>query len=322
MMPWIKIFSNIADHPKIKLIRQNAKGDSFTLLWIFLLAEAGKCCNGGALLISDKTPYTPETISKFLGFPLSITKTGLNLLGDLSMIELEDGVIRIKNWSKYQVDLEKLDERRKKDRLRQQAHRNKLKGSSQSESKTTSRDDRPPASRDVTWDNREKTKLIETTTDSVCHLLSGTPFEKVSDNDLACLKKRHGLDRLLLVADVAAEIWRRDRDEIHNPAGYIHTLCENLTVPEWYVPMHTREARIVRQRERQERRAVEDGAMQAAEDAEQKARDVYWESLSEDERLNCHELALEDLPASNHPPDPIILILAKDKAWQMRSPDE
>ena len=41
-MEWVKIMCNILDHRKIKLLRKGPEGDTLALLWLMMLAEAGK----------------------------------------------------------------------------------------------------------------------------------------------------------------------------------------------------------------------------------------------------------------------------------------
>ena len=77
MMEWVKIMCNILDHRKIKLLRKGPEGDTLVLLWLMMLAEAGKCGRGGSLLISDSTPYTGETLSMLMDIPLPTVELGL-----------------------------------------------------------------------------------------------------------------------------------------------------------------------------------------------------------------------------------------------------
>jgi hypothetical protein len=57
------------------------------------------------------------------------------------------------------------------------------------------------------------------------------------------LMQRHGIERLMLAADVAAETWRRKREDPRNPGRYLNALCTSLVVPEWYVSFAERRGR-------------------------------------------------------------------------------
>lgn len=114
-MEWVKMRCDIFEHRKIKLLRKGPKGDTLVLLWVMLIAEAGKCGRGGALMISENKPYTAETLSLLLAIPESVVEQGLELFARLEMIE-RDAVIRIRNWRKYQSE-DKLEVQREKDRI-------------------------------------------------------------------------------------------------------------------------------------------------------------------------------------------------------------
>ncbi len=312
-MEWVKLMCNFLDHRKVKLIRKEPKGDALVLLWVLLIIEAGKCCRGGALLISENKPYTVETLSMLLAMPKPIIEKGLQLFTELEMIE-RDTVIRIRNWRKYQSE-DKLEMRREKDRVRQQRFREKSQGLSLA----PSRDNPSMRSRDVTPENRqEENRREKTTTDSVRILLSQTPLSRMSDQELNGLTLRHGLQRLHQAADVAAETWRRDRGEIRNPGGYLSTFCESLVIPAWYVPRKERQQRADEDRRQREMQTAKQLAQQAAEEVENKARDDLWQSLNATERDQFCRVVREEFPASSHPSEKVVVILAKLKAWEAR----
>ena len=325
-MEWVKITCNILDHRKIKLIRKVSRGDTLVLLWLLLIAEAGKCGRGGALLVSENTPCTAETLSLLLAMPKAIVEQGLALFTQLQMIEWQEDVPCIRNWRKYQSE-DKLELRREKERLRQQRHRQKEPGGPPSVSQPLSHPmsqpmSQPvsqPVSRDVTLENRqEKNRVEKTTTDSVRLLLSQTPLANISDQELGALLQRHGAERTRLAADVAAQTWQRDRAEIRNPGGYLNRLCETLVVPDWYVPQAERQKREQAARERSEMQTAEQAARQAAEEIENKARDRLWQSLSEEERQPFCAAARRECPAGVETSPEVVVILAKLKAWEAR----
>ena len=313
-MDWVKLTCNVFDHRKIKLIRKGPRGDTLVLLWVMLIAEAGKCGRGGALMISENKPYTAETLSLLLTMPESVVEQGLELFARLEMIE-RDEVIRIRNWRKYQSE-DKLEVRREKDRLRQQRHREKEPEVSQS----VSRDMNVSPSRDVTPENRTEKNRVEktTTTEGVRLLLSQTPLSNISDQELGGLLQRHGPGRLRQAADVAAETWRRDRNEIRNPGGYLNTLCESLVIPDWYVPPEERQKRAQATRRRQEMQTAGLVVQQQMEELENKARDQLWQSLSDTERDQFCIVARDEYPVGTQPSDEVVQILAKMKAWEAR----
>lgn len=274
-MDWIKVVCNILDNRKIKMIRKGPEGDTIVLLWILMLIEGGKCNRGGYLMISDNRSYTPDTISMVTDIPLPIVQLGLAIFLELEMIDNRDGAIFIKNWWKYQNE-DKLAVRRENDRLRQQRHRDKQRTGilALPEPEKMSRDSHVTLSRDVTPENREEKNRKETTTE-IRLLFAETPLDKITDKELNNLKKRYEPEQLLKAADIAAETWRRSREELHNPAGYLNSLCTSLIVPEWYVPFYER-MRIAEESEQQKKLTKEEqNAQEAQEEKDSAARHAH-----------------------------------------------
>ena len=317
-MDWIKIMCNILDHRKIKMIRKGPEGNTLVLLWLLMLAEAGKCNRGGYLVISDNLPYSGETLSMITDIPLPTVQLGLTIFAELEMIDKQEGAIFIRNWRKYQSE-DKLAARREKERLRQQRHRekegNKIRALPLPDQ--MSRDSHVTLSRDVTQENRQEQKREEKiTTDKIRLLLSETPLVKITDLELHGLKKRHGPKRLLQAADIAAETWRRKREDMHNPGGYLNSLCTSLVVPDWYVPFSERMAIAEESRHRKEIMEAEQAALEAQEEEETAASDALWASLSEEQREGYHTKVFTSLPVGLKPAKTVLLIMAKSFAWR------
>lgn len=320
-MDWVKIMCNLLDHRKIKMIRKGPEGNTLVLLWLLMLTEAGKCNRGGYLMVSAILPYTAETLSMVTDIPLPTVQLGLITFTGLDMIDQNDGAIFIKNWGKYQSE-DKLEARREKERIRQQRHRknerDKIRALPSPEQ--VSRDSHVTMSRDVTLENRtEKNREEKTTTDEIRLLLSGTPLSKITDRELQGLVKRHGLERLAQAADVAAETWRRDREERHNPGGYLQSLCSSLMMPEWYIPFPERKALAEALQRRKGEVEAEQASQKAREEAQIAARNAVWESLSEEEREEYRSAALAGLPAGIAPAM-AVTAMAKLLAWEAVQP--
>jgi predicted phage replisome organizer len=322
-MEWVKIRCDILDNRKIKLLRKGPDGNNRFTLWVTMIIQAGKCNRGGYLMVTDKLPYTAETLSLTAGFPLSMVKRALSAYVELEMIEYRDGVIYIKNWSKYQSE-DKLAAKREKDRIRQQNHRAKEPGKAKAsplpdsmsrDSHDLSRDSHADMSRDVTQENRqqnrEENRYIKTTTDNIRLLLCDTPLEKISDGELDGLAQRHGTEHLLEVADIAAETWRRTSMEVHNPGGYLQSLCSALVVPEWYVPHSERTRSPPPDRQAEADQCETDGQ----EEADDTARDAVWASLPETQQEEYIAMVNANRPKGIEYSQHVLLTLAKGRAW-------
>jgi len=175
-----------------------------------------------------------------------------------------------------------------------------------------------------TFNNRdslteETTEITQkTTTEQIRLLLSGTPLSKISEKELVVLIKRHGSERVMQAADIAAEKWRRERKEIKNPGGYLQTFCVDLIVPEWYEPPEVRNARSedTAERKRIEARKMEEQLAEEARKAQE--RDDYWCSLSDEERQKHREDFRATAPFLQDLKDDFLDGLAKLNAWENR----
>lgn len=314
---------NVLDHRKVKTFHQGKDGNNLLLLWLVLLIEAGKSDRGGYLMISDNLPYTMENLSMITHIPLPILQKGLALFVDLDMVDRHDGAIFIKNWSKYQSE-DKLKARRENDRIRQKRCRDKERDKMQSSplSNQTSRDNHGGASRDVTLQNRQDKKQKQTTTEQTMSLLQGTPFAIVSDQEVKDLEERHGAGKLLKAADIAAETWRKDRRDRHNPIGYLQSLCASLIVPGWYVSFDDRAAKANDIRQREKTTKDEQLKLRAEVKAKDTVSDLMWNSFSDEQREEYCKRATPKFSTNIQLPFEVITILAKEMAWNERSLDK
>ncbi len=311
---------NILDHRKIKMIRKGPEGNTLVLLWLLMLAEAGKCNRGGYLMVSDSLPYTAETLSMVTDIALPTVQLGLTIFAGLEMIDQQDGIVFIANWSKYQSE-DKLEKRRENDRERKQRHRKKQRDNllALPEPADVSRDSHVDRSRDVTPENRTEKKIEKITTEQISSLLSGTPFSVVSDNELAVLVKRHGGDKVKLAADIAADAWRLEHTEIRNPGGYLQALCVDLVIPEGYEPPEVRAAKAEAAAERKHVEDQRQIAEQVAEKQETRERDDYWHSLSEEARQKFIDDIKVSSPFGQCLPEEGAVALARLTAWDCRT---
>jgi hypothetical protein len=165
-------------------------------------------------------------------------------------------------------------------------------------------------------ENQSRDENFEKTTTGKVHLLlSGTPLSKISVQELQRLEKRHGLEKLSQAADIAAETWRRNRQEKYNPGGYLNSLCSSLMLPDWYVPLSERTALAQALHERKTSIEVKKKAQKAHEEKQDSAKNVLWESLSEDQRAEFRSAAHAGLPAG-FLPSMAVIAMAKQLAWE------
>ncbi len=124
---WIKLSTSMFDDEKIKLIEQMPDADTILVIWVKLLAQAGKTNSSGYIFLSENIPYTDEMLSTIFGRPISTIRLALKTFEDLGMIGIDDNsFISISNWSKHQ-SVDRLAEIREKNRMRQAKFRDKKK---------------------------------------------------------------------------------------------------------------------------------------------------------------------------------------------------
>lgn len=125
-MQWIKLRIDMFDDEKIKIIQSMPDGDALLVVWIRLIALAGKCNANGLVLVEDEFPYTDEMLSVIFNKPLQTVKLALATFEKFRMIESTTKGIYITNFDKHQ-NIEGMDRIREQNRIRKQRERERKK---------------------------------------------------------------------------------------------------------------------------------------------------------------------------------------------------
>jgi predicted phage replisome organizer len=124
---WIKIYIDMFDKRKIKKVRRLPAGNDLLLIWIMLLAMAGKCNAGGMIYITESVPFTEEDLADELDFDVNTIRLALKAFEELDMITTTpDGFINVTGWEEYQ-NIEGMDKIREQNRIRQKKWYDKQK---------------------------------------------------------------------------------------------------------------------------------------------------------------------------------------------------
>ncbi len=102
---------------KIKLIESMPEADTLLIIWIKLLAQAGKTNANGYIFLNENIPYTEEMLATIFNRPLQTVRYALQTFKQFGMIEIDDNqFISILNWGKHQslTGLDKIREDTKK----------------------------------------------------------------------------------------------------------------------------------------------------------------------------------------------------------------
>lgn len=121
---WIKITTDMFDNRKIRHLRKLPEGNSIVLIWVMLLAMAGKCNDHGKIYLTENIPYTPKMLADELDFEENTVQLALQALEQLDMIVLECEYFSITGWEEHQ-NIEGMDRIREQNRIRKQRQREK-----------------------------------------------------------------------------------------------------------------------------------------------------------------------------------------------------
>ncbi len=135
-LQWIKIDTSMfTENRKIKSIENMKNGDTYIVIWYKLLLMAGQINDRGAIYITEDIPYSTEDLADELRRPLPVVKAALDVFAKYKMIRIENGIIYLTSWDKYQ-STEKADLVREQNRLRKQKERDKSRDTSREENVT------------------------------------------------------------------------------------------------------------------------------------------------------------------------------------------
>ncbi len=123
---WIKITTGMFEDEKIRLIEKMPDGDTILIIWVKLLTLAGRINAGGYILLTENIPYTDEMLATIFARNLSTVQLALLTFEKFGMVNLQGELLKISNWEKHQ-NIEGLDKIREQNRIRQAAHRSKVK---------------------------------------------------------------------------------------------------------------------------------------------------------------------------------------------------
>jgi predicted phage replisome organizer len=124
---WIKLSVSMFEDEKIRLIEALPEADTILLIWIKLLAQAGKTNASGYIYLNENIPYTDEMLATIFNRPINTVRLALKTFEQFGMIDVnEDKFISVVNWEKHQ-NIDGLEKIRLDTKKRVQKHREKQK---------------------------------------------------------------------------------------------------------------------------------------------------------------------------------------------------
>lgn len=129
---WIKMMVSMFDGMSFKKVKRAKIGgescrDKLTAVWFELLALAGKCNHGGALIGTDGIPFTDlDDIAIQLDRDEDELKLCMAFYLKERMVTIEDDAYTITNWRVYQ-NVDGMEKIREQNRIRQANYKSKQK---------------------------------------------------------------------------------------------------------------------------------------------------------------------------------------------------
>jgi predicted phage replisome organizer len=124
---WIKLSVNMFEDEKIRLIEALPESDTILIIWVKLLAQAGKTNASGYIYLNEHIPYTDEMLATIFNRPINVVRLALKTFEQFGMIDVtEDKFISVINWEKHQ-NIDGLEKIRLDTKKRVQRHREKQK---------------------------------------------------------------------------------------------------------------------------------------------------------------------------------------------------
>lgn len=123
---WIKLNTDMFDNAKIKYLRTLPEGDKIVLIWVMLLAKAGKCNANGYIFLTENIPYTHDMLAAEFDFEITTIQLALTSLMRLGMINLDESNLYVTGWEEHQ-NIEGLEKIREQNRKRVAKYREKQK---------------------------------------------------------------------------------------------------------------------------------------------------------------------------------------------------
>lgn len=160
---WIKLKTDMFEHDKIKLIEALPDSDTILIIWVKLLAAAGKANSNGYIMLSENIPMNTEEMATIFNRPINTVRLALQTFNRYGMIETEGESIRIKNWENHQ-NIDGMDRVKQLNAERNRKYRERKKLNSLPEPKSdvsvTSRDG-TDIDKELDIDKKEKREDID-----------------------------------------------------------------------------------------------------------------------------------------------------------------
>ncbi|WOA56436.1 phage replisome organizer N-terminal domain-containing protein [Bacillus mycoides] len=179
---WIKLSTSMFEDEKIRLIESMPEADTLLIIWIRLLAQAGKTNASGYIFLSKNIPYSDEMLATIFNRPIATVRLALQTFQQFGMIEItDDQYICISNWEKHQ-NVDGLEKIREQNRLRKQKQREKLKlEMSRDSHETITQNHAIDIEEDKELDKEKELEIINTSSSDESDTKVSIPYQEILD---------------------------------------------------------------------------------------------------------------------------------------------
>lgn len=123
---WVKLKTDMFENDKIKLIEALPAADTIIVIWVKLIAAAGKANQNGFIMLTENIPMNTEEMATIFNRDINTVRLALQTFQRYGMIELDGDAVRIKNWEIHQnIDGMERAKQLTRDRVRRHRERKK-----------------------------------------------------------------------------------------------------------------------------------------------------------------------------------------------------
>lgn len=214
---WIKLSTHMFEDEKIRLIECMPDADTILVIWVKLLAQAGKTNASGYIYLNENIPYTDEMLATIFNRPIATVRLALRTFRDFGMIEISDNqFINICNWEKHQ-NLAALEKIREQTRNRVAKHREQKLISNVTQDVTQSN------ATDIEEDIEKNKNIYSNEFEQFWNLYPRKVDKKKAYKSFKTAIKNHSLETILFgTQKYAQQVSGKDKQYVKHPTTFLN----------------------------------------------------------------------------------------------------
>lgn len=218
---WIKLSVSMFEDEKIRLIETMPDADTILVIWVKLLAQAGKTNATGYIYLNENIPFTDEMLATIFNRPIATVRLALKTFEQFGMIEInEQNFISVANWEKHQ-NLAGLEKIREQTRQRVAKHREQ-KGISFS-NVTVTHSNATDIEEDIDKNKKENKDIYSNEFEQFWLIYPRKVDKKKAFKSFKTAIKNHSLETILSgTQEYAKQSEKTDKQYIKHPATFLN----------------------------------------------------------------------------------------------------